>query len=333
MKALLGVILALIVGFVPMIIYALILWWFDRYEREPLGLLVAAFLWGAIPAIIFSLIAELMLDVPISWFVNPATATFVGSAVVAPVVEEAFKGTALLLLLLFHYHEIDSVLDGIVYGGLVGFGFAAVENVLYFGSALMETGLSGFLFLALFRAFLFGLNHALFSGFVGLGMALARTAKDWSVKLGAPLIGLLAGITAHTIHNASVTLGAEWGWPCLFTLVSDWGGVLILFAVVIWTGMRERRWIERYLAEEVEQGTLSREDYETVSSHIGRLTTRAEALLSGDLERWWQLGRYYRLATKLAFNKRRLSKFPGDGTTEKQVERLRTQVEEMGGKT
>jgi RsiW-degrading membrane proteinase PrsW (M82 family) len=333
MSVVIGIALSLVVGFVPMVAYALVLWWFDRYEKEPLGLLVAAFLWGAIPSIIFSLIAELVLDIPISRLVSPTQASLVGAAVVAPVVEEVFKGGALLLLFLLHRHEIDSPLDGIVYGGLVGFGFAAVENVFYFGSALMETGLGGFLFLALFRAFLFGLNHALFTGLIGLGMALARTATDWSVKLSAPAVGLLAGILAHSIHNASVTLGADLGWPCLLTLLSSWGGVLILLGVIIWTGVRERRWIERFLADEVERGTLSREDYETVSSHVGRLTTRAEALFGGDLRRWWRLGRYHRLATELAFNKRRLSTFPDDGATEKRVEKLRTQVEEMGGET
>ena len=56
MATLIGLFLVLVVGILPMIVYAFVLWWFDRYEKEPLGLLIAAFLWGAIPAIIFSLI-------------------------------------------------------------------------------------------------------------------------------------------------------------------------------------------------------------------------------------------------------------------------------------
>lgn len=330
MTTLIGLFLAIVVGFLPMVVYALVLWWFDRYEKEPLGLLVAAFLWGAVPAVIFSLIAELALDVPISLLVRPTAASLVSAAVVAPVAEEVFKGGALLLLFLFFRSEVDSLIDGVLYGGLVGFGFAAVENTLYFGGSLMESGLGQFAALAVFRAFLFGLNHALFTGLLGLGMAWGRAASNGLVKVGAPLLGLLAGIAAHATHNASVTLGAELGWPCLFAFASDWAGVALLLGVLVWCSVRERRWIDRWLDDEVERGTLTEEDYEVVSSYVARLAERLRALFNGDLERWWRLGRYYRLATELAFNKRRLSRFPEDEGAKRRVERLRARVEEMG---
>ncbi|MGD9030390.1 MAG: PrsW family intramembrane metalloprotease, partial [Anaerolineae bacterium] len=267
---LIGGLLAVMVGVVPMVGYALLLWWFDRYEKEPLTLLVAAFLWGAVPAIVFSLIVELALGLPVSRFARPATASLVEAAVVAPIAEEIFKGGALLLLFLFFRSEVDSAVDGILYGGLVGFGFAAVENTLYFGGSLMEAGFSEFAVLALFRAFLFGLNHALFTGLFGLGMAWARSASSPLLKVGAPLAGLVVGMAAHAIHNAGVVLGAELGWPCLIAFASDWGGVALLLGVLVWCSVRERRWIDRWLTEEVERGTLSRERYEVVSSYVAR---------------------------------------------------------------
>ena len=332
MAVLLGILLVLGVGILPMIVYALILWWFDRYEKEPLGLLIAAFLWGAVPAIIFSLIAELVLDVPVSYFVEPMAANLIGAAVIAPVVEEIFKGGALLLLLIFFRREIDSPLDGIIYGGLVGFGFAAVENVLYFTGALTESGPGGFVFLTIFRAFLFGLNHALFTGLTGLGLALARTAPNWLVKVGAPIIGLLAGMTAHGIHNGSVALGTELYWPCLIAFVSDWGGVLILLGVIIWASVREQRWIVTFLADEVKSGTLSQDDYAVVCSYVKRMAERTNTLLRGNVRRWWDLGHYYRLATELAFNKHRLTQFPAEKETQARIVQLRKQVVELGGR-
>ena len=329
MAILIGIPLVLLVGVLPMVVYAFILWWFDRYEKEPLGLLVAAFLWGAIPAVIFSVIAELVLDIPISYFVEPMAADVVGAAVVAPVAEEIFKGLALLLLLLLFRKEIDSPLDGIVYGGLVGFGFAAVENVLYFAGAFFESGLGALAFLTIFRAFLFGLNHALFTGLTGLGLALARTAPNWPLKVGAPIVGLLGGMTAHAIHNGSLALGAELCWSFLLAFVADWGGVLTLFAVIVWASVREQRWIVAFLADEVELGTLSQDDYDVVRSYARRVAARTEALFSGDFKRWWDMGRYYRLATELAFNKRRLAHFPAEEDTQAHVVRLRKQVREM----
>jgi RsiW-degrading membrane proteinase PrsW (M82 family) len=329
MMVLIGMSLVLIFGIVPMVVYALVLWWFDRYEKEPLGLLIAAFLWGAVPAIVFSLVTQLALDVPISYFVSPLASDLIGATVIAPVTEEVFKGGALLLLLLFFRKEIDSPLDGIIYGGLVGFGFAAVENVFYFAGAFAESGLGEFAFLTIFRAFLFGLNHALFTGLTGLGLALARTAPNWLVKIGAPIAGLLLGMTAHGIHNGGVTLGAELYWPCLITLISDWGGAAILFGVMIWASVREQRWIAAYLADEVEQGTLSQEDYAVTCSYVTRVATRAQALFGGDFRRWQELGHYYRLATELAFNKRRLAHFPAEKDTQARVVQLRRQVRTM----
>mgnify|MGYP001497527777 CR=1 FL=1 len=149
------------------------------------------------------------------------------------------------------------------------------------------------------------------------------------MRAGAPLGGLLAGVAAHAVHNASVTLGAELGWPCLFAFISNWGGAAFLLAVIVWSSIRERRWIERWLEDEVTRGTLSRDDYEVIGSSTARVAERAAALLSGDLERWRTLGRYYRLATELAFTKRRRSRFPEEVDTGERVDRLRERVEAL----
>ncbi len=332
MAILFGILLVLVVGILPMVVYALIVWWFDRYEKEPLGLLVAAFLWGAVPAVIFSIIAELVLDIPIAYFVDPVAAGVIGIAVVAPIAEEIFKGMALLLLLLLFRREIDSPLDGIIYGGLVGFGFAAVENIVYFAGAFAASGAAGVLLLTVFRAFLFGLNHAMFTGLTGLGLALTRTSPKLVVKIAAPVVGLLLGMMAHGIHNGSVILAAELCWPCLITFISDWGGALILLGVIIWASVRERQWIVNFLADEVERGTLSQEEYEVVCSYVSRVTVRAEALFRGHWRRWWDLGHYYRLATELAFDKRRLTLFPDERETRARIVQLRKQVVELGNR-
>jgi len=329
---LIGVLLVIVIGIVPMLIYALILAWFDRYEKEPLGLLTAAFLWGAVPATAFSLVAELALDVPISYFVEPTVGTLVGAAVVGPVVEEVFKGSALLLLLLLFRREIDSPLDGILYGGLVGFGFASVENTLYFGATLSTDGIDGVLTLGFLRAFLFGLNHALFTGLTGLGIALGRSARNSAVKIAVVTAGLVLGIAAHAVHNGSVTLGEEVAWPCLIAVVSDWGGVLILLVVICGSVLKERSWIVSCLADEVDRGTLSRGSYEIVSSSFKRVIYRLSVLLSGDVKRWWSLGRYYQAETELAFKKHRLSCFAQEEDSAAKVDQLRRQVAALGAR-
>ena len=75
------------------------------------------------------------------------------AVLVAPWVEEAAKGAAVLLVLLFRRREFDGVVDGIVLAGLAGVGFAFTENILYFG-----------------RAFLAGQEQSLTTGFFAAGI-------------------------------------------------------------------------------------------------------------------------------------------------------------------
>ena len=49
---------AILGALIPTIVYVLLVWWLDRYEKEPLWLLALAFLWGAVPAAIFSILVE-----------------------------------------------------------------------------------------------------------------------------------------------------------------------------------------------------------------------------------------------------------------------------------
>ena len=137
-------------------------------------------------------------------------------------------------------------------------------------------------------------------------------------------------MTAHAIHNGSVSFGAELCWPCLVAFASDWGGALILLAVIVWTSVREQHWITTYLVEEVEVGTLNQKDYDVICSYLERVAVRMNALFSYDLKRWWNLGRYHRLATELAFNKRRLAIFPHEQDTQAHIVELRKRVAVLG---
>ncbi len=84
-----SILLILFLSFVPMLLYAMVLWWLDRYEKEPLGLLTVAFLWGAIPSIVLALIMQVVLDVPVMAISNSnLTYELLGASVVAPLTEE-----------------------------------------------------------------------------------------------------------------------------------------------------------------------------------------------------------------------------------------------------
>lgn len=321
-------------AFVPMLFYALFLWWLDRYEKEPLRFILAAFFWGAVPAVIFSLIAQLALDVS-AFSQSELETELLEAGLIAPLTEEPFKALMLLFLVLRYRHEIDTPLDGILYGGLVGFGFASTENFFYFLNAYELGGLGSVLLLSLFRAFAFGLNHALFTGCTGLGFALARTAAQRWLRWSAPVLGLGLGIALHAIHNAGAAFASILCWPILVSLLSDWGGALALLGLTVYISFRERAWLVHYLADEVAAGIIGPQDYPVITSYWRRVTERSRALLRGDFVRWWQLGKYYRLASELAFIRHRARTVGADGETDRRIHQLRKDIltvrEELSG--
>ncbi len=318
------VLVMLFLSFVPMLVYAAFLWWLDRFEKEPPALLGFAFIWGAIPAVIIALIAEIILDVPISVLSGSAfTYDFLGSAVAAPLVEETAKGLAVLILFIFIRREFDSPVDGLVYGGMAGFGFAAVENFFYFLSAYDEGGMGAVFGLAFLRAFLFGLNHAMFTGFTGVGLAMALEAKRGLGKFLYPILGFALAVGAHAFHNAFATISGYGGGdaPILLAIIGDWGGVLILLIVAWATKRVEAGHIRRFLARPEIAEQIPPGEAAMLISPSRRRAARFSALLHGDVGRWSKLGRYFQRVSDAALNDHRARQ--GNVAAQKRDARMR----------
>jgi RsiW-degrading membrane proteinase PrsW (M82 family) len=307
---------------IPTVGYVLILWWFDRYEKEPRHLLWISFVWGAVPAILLSLVAESFLGQPLG-ALSESTAELMSSSVVAPIVEEIAKGLAVLILFLFLRREFDDVLDGIVYGATIGFGFAMTENAFYFMHSLSNEGTQGLTLVVFLRSFIFGLNHALFSSVFGAALGYARMAKTGcSGWLVAPL-GLLGAMILHAVHNLFATLANVTCFSLLFSLFSDWGGVLVIFVVMALAWQQEKRWIATHLQAEVASGLLTQEQLDTISSYRRRLAAQWQAWGRGGRRAARQVGLLAQLATELAFKVEQ-----GD---EPMAERLRVQIAALLG--
>jgi len=204
-------------GAVPTLLYVLIIWRVDSYEKEPLGLLVVAFLWGAVPAIMLSVVAEVILAQPLA-VLSQGYQQMVSASLIAPPVEEISKGLALWGLFALARREFDGVLDGIIYGSIIGFGFAMTENVFYFVTAWQGGGLTEWGTVVLARAFAFGLSHALFTSCTGIGFGLARYQNPGPKRALVVLLGLAMGIVVHLLHNLFVSAGGL----CLLSFVLDW---------------------------------------------------------------------------------------------------------------
>lgn len=306
---------------IPTALFALILWWFDRYEKEPVHLLLVAFLWGAFPAVVFSLLAELMLDAPLSLLGSSADP--VSQVVIAPIVEEVVKGAILVALVLFLRDEFDDPLDGIIYGALVGLGFNLTESLFTYWGAIGE-GVSMWTATVFLRGFVFSQSHALFTGLTGLGLGLARSSPSRAGRWLWPAAGLAAAMTAHGLHNFGVTFVSAFACLPLLTFVVDWGGVLVLFVVMLLAWRQEKQWLTQELADETQRGLITEQQYALACSYGRRLSTQVNALGRGEWARRAQLSHWLQLLTELAFKKHQARAFAEDHA--KEIDDLRGRI-------
>jgi RsiW-degrading membrane proteinase PrsW (M82 family) len=313
---------------VPTAIYVSLVWWLDRYEKEPIWLLAMAFGWGALPAAFLSLVLEMAVDLPIYAVGGESlSAELVSYGLAAPLVEELVKGIALIGLVLLFPHEFDSVLDGIIYGAMVGLGFAMTETaVAYTLPILVESGLSAGLINLLWRSVIFGLNHAFWTSIVGAGIAYAHLQFQVDRRLALVVLAGATAVLLHGLHNLGATLASSFSClPLGLSLIIDWGGVMAILLVAALVLRRERAWLVIGLADEVLLGTLSQPELELLGSARRRGVVRWRALRRHGWTAFWAIGRYTQSATELAFRKQRLAA-AGQQLEAEEIARLRATV-------
>src|SRR4030066_532008 len=111
-----GVVLAVLFGFVPMLAFAYVVYWTDRYEKEPISLLGGVFLWGAVIAAGTAFIVNSFLGLGIYLFTGSQVFTELSTAsAIAPVIEESLKGIACFFVFLFFLHGFGSILGVCVF--------------------------------------------------------------------------------------------------------------------------------------------------------------------------------------------------------------------------
>jgi RsiW-degrading membrane proteinase PrsW (M82 family) len=323
----LGVILSVLFSFLPMLVFAYVVYWTDRYEKEPALLLGGVFLWGAIVAAGAAFIVNSFLGLGIYFFTGSQAFTNLStSSIIAPVIEETLKGIACLLVFLYVRREFDSILDGIVYAAITAIGFAATENLYYiYTYGFHENGVSGILWMFFVRVILVGWQHPFCTSFIGIGLATSRLNRNSLIKIIAPIIGLGLAIFTHSVHNTISTVfqGLE---SLGIGLIYDWSGWIAMVIFVIWALYREQCWIITQLGEEVSNGIITPVQYKTACSTWTQTSSRINALISG---RYHLTDRFYLITAELAFKKQQAT-LPGEQERDQsEIERLRAELRQM----
>ncbi|MGH3445402.1 MAG: PrsW family intramembrane metalloprotease [Nocardioidaceae bacterium] len=247
--------------------------WLDRYEPEPVRLLALAFGWGAMVATAFALLLQAADEIVIG------TSKALSAVLVAPVTEEAAKGLFVLLLLWTRRRSIDSVLDGIVYAGLVGVGFAFTENILYLAGAYMgghqlgPGGIGAATGLFVVRGIFSPFAHPLFTSFTGIGVGYAVVTRSRFWRVAAPILGYVVAVAAHASWNASTLLGAGRTFVITY-LVAMVPAFLLLVGFAAWIRRREGRMLTRCLTDCANRGFLDHREVPWLVRLPGRRACR-----------------------------------------------------------
>jgi RsiW-degrading membrane proteinase PrsW (M82 family) len=298
---------SVIFAVVPMLVYLWTVWMMDRYDREPLSLLLLNFVWGAIGAIGFGIVFSLLTSAALG------TTAFLDTIAVAPVVEEIAKGA--FLLWTARDRRFDNVTDGVVYGMAIGLGFGMTENFLYFLGAKTP---DEWVTLVLVRTMFSAVMHAMATGIVGAFFGITKFhARGWRIPLR--LLGLALAIGMHFSWNFAVSIdnpGAA-GLGMLFIFLSL-AIILALFQLSLYS---ENRLIVRELSGEAERGLIP-------ATHLQYIPYTSKRKLIGWLSPAIDRKKYIQLATRLAF---RLSQSRSTRDAERErfageIETLRTDI-------
>ena len=309
-------------GILQTVIYLLFIRTIDLYEREPLRYVVPVFLWGFAVATTVSLVFNTLFQLTLSSVTSVKTANFFTAVVVAPVIEECSKGLALFLIFFVAYLarrrsglvEFAGVMDGIVYGSAVGFGFALAEDILYG----MQFGAETFVV----RRILGGFAHAAFTSLTGIGIGLIPWTRHRGLAFVPPLLGLLGAILLHATFNFTATLFGPVAYVMLFFVV-----LVYLVIIVVWLTI-ERRVIREELRDEAAAGLISPEEQAVVPSYFRRTGYYLRLILSGQLGVWSMARKIHAAEVDLALAKRLARRAPTP-TRVQRVQALRQKISNL----
>jgi protease PrsW len=266
---------------------AVLVYLLDLYEREPIPLLLAAFVWGAVAATTLSAIGNAGWGVVVARLGGPEFASRWTAALTAPFVEETLKGIGVVLIVLIARDEVDDVMDGFVYGALCGLGFAIVEDVFYF-IAVFGGDVGGVLRGFFVRVIASGLySHVLYTGLVGMAVGIVTTRRDdRTLRERLRPAGLLVGaaVLGHLVWNSPILEffpaqpweGAEWFLIPVATAVKGLPLLLFVVLAIRLAHTRERRWLHETLSSELATDSVTPRELAILESPRRRLQARRE---------------------------------------------------------
>ena len=174
----------------PVLTIIVYIYFQDKYEKEPIGLLLASFFFGAIVSIIIVTILYLFTGhfIPITDEYS-VWQQFIQAFVVVALSEE-FSKYIIVKYFAQPKKAFNEPYDGIIYAVMVSMGFACTENIMYVLEGGYET--------AILRAFTAVPAHATFGILMGYYMGKAKFSNN---RLKLNMAGLFLAVLFHGAYD------------------------------------------------------------------------------------------------------------------------------------
>lgn len=247
---------------------------FDRWRPQPLVLLALCVLWGAVASVVLTFAFQIP-TIHLAGAVGiDLTGDLTGAVVLAPIFEETTKTVFLVVIVLAARRYFEGPLDGMMYGSLIGAGFAFTENLLYLGGAYAEMQAAGLIVTFLVRCVMSPLLHSSFSALAGLTIGFAARRGAWWATVLMWIPGLIGAMILHGIWNGTSSLvgGGVGGLLVMLALSVVIAGGWWTTLAVLWHG--ETKTTREALMRYAGAGWLTQEEAQMLGTWRGRRAGR-----------------------------------------------------------
>lgn len=181
----------------PVFLLMLFIYFQDKYQKEPIKMLVKAF-FGGMLAIAFTVALVFLIDQTLGRVPVLSDTVFYDAFLTAGIPEELCK-FLIFMIFIWHNKNFDEYFDGIVYACFIGLGFACLENFMYVGGEVFGVSIwSGFA-TSILRGLLSVPGHFLFGVILGYFLSKAKFKPEKKAKY--IWSGLLLAMLAHGLFD------------------------------------------------------------------------------------------------------------------------------------
>lgn len=265
--------LAAVLWTVYALVLAFILYRLELFERRSPMTMLGAFVWGAVVVAGIGTVASPVMYDLVGKILGPDLEDWI-SAFSAPLVEEPLKMLGVVALAFIPGARIDSALDGLFYGLIVGLGFEVTESFLYTTQAGAQQGGDVTIIVLTFilRGIIGGLwNHPTYTGITGAGVGYFFGSKEPALRRWLVMVGcLLAAMVLHGFFNSPLV---ENGNPVVSSIVKGLPVLILLIVLLRVARRREMAMFERVSDTSVPSDLVADDEVETLL----RKSTRRKA--------------------------------------------------------